>query len=214
MIGYLRGKLLRSERGFALVVVSETQQGGGVGYEVVVPQSESYLLLKEGQDIELFIYTHVREDAFELYGFLTPQEKTLFLDALSVNGIGPKAGMNLLSFAEPSIFIQAVLQKNHDFLTQIPGIGKKTAERIVVELYDRLKKKYKEPLASVQPKIPLSEGNENLIQEAKEVLLGLGFKEAAVDRAIEKVYRDHFASEKSKGGLRVEDFVRLSLQQV
>src|SRR4051794_28334844 len=114
MIGYLRGRILEHAEGRMIVVVttgsaslSDSEQGG-VGYSVAVPQSPSYLGLLPGKWAELYVHTHVREDALDLHGFATLMEKELFLALLGVNGIGPKVALAILSASEPSELVQAI----------------------------------------------------------------------------------------------------------
>src|SRR4051812_48617089 len=136
MIGYLYGEILENSEGKILIGVGDKANSGLVGYSVSVPQNSDYSSLTPGQKIAFHIYSHVREDAFDLYGFFSRLEKSLFLILLNVNGIGPKSGLGILSAAEPSRLIGAILEDDQAFLTHIPGIGKKTAERMVVELRD------------------------------------------------------------------------------
>ena len=112
-----------------------------VGYSVNVPRNSQYELLPNGKVIELFIHTHVREDQLDLYGFATKSEKELFLTLLSVNGIGPKGALSILSGADTSQLVQAIIEGDKALLTKLPGVGKKTAERMVLELSDSLRKK-------------------------------------------------------------------------
>ena len=110
----------------------------GIGYRVFIPLSTFYDLADEGSSVFLNIFTAVREDAIHLYGFRTPEEKNLFELLLSVNGIGPKLAINLLSGIASADFIRAVFTEDRQTLTKIPGVGKKMAERIILELRDRV----------------------------------------------------------------------------
>jgi Holliday junction DNA helicase RuvA subunit len=140
MIGYLSGKILERSDGKILIAMG-TPDTGVVGYTVQVPESQGHIGLIAGSSAELFIYTHVREEALDLYGFRTAAEKDLFLTFLSVSGIGPKGALGILSGAEAGDLVQAILKADKAFLGRIPGIGKKTAERIVLELADKIRKK-------------------------------------------------------------------------
>jgi len=111
----------------------------GVGYDVLVPLSTFYSLGEPGSPVTLRIYTHVREDALQLYGFLTPLEQELFERLITVSGIGPKVALAVLSGIESADLVRAIRQGDIARLTSIPGIGRKTAERLVVELKDRLR---------------------------------------------------------------------------
>ena len=132
MIARLRGKLLEKQPNRIVVDV------GGVGYDVAVPLSTFYGLGEPGADVALRVHTHVREDALALYGFATALELDLFERLIGISGIGPKVGLAVLSGIEPIELIGAVERGDLARLTAIPGIGKKTSERIVLELKDRL----------------------------------------------------------------------------
>lgn len=132
MIAFLRGRILDKQPNRVIVDVQ------GVGYEVSVPLSTYYDLGEAGAEAELRIYTHVREEALQLYGFLTEQERQVFERLISISGIGPKLAIAVLSGMDSSDLIAAVQRADVARLTGIPGIGKKTAERIVLELKDRL----------------------------------------------------------------------------
>ena len=110
----------------------------GVGYEVIVPLSTYYGLGDEGADVSLRVHTHVREEALQLYGFRTPLEQQLFERLISISGIGPKLAIAVLSGIEPGELVAAVQRADVARLTRVPGVGKKTSERIVLELKDRL----------------------------------------------------------------------------
>ena len=110
----------------------------GVGYDVLVPLSTMYVIGDPGSRMALRIYTHVREDALQLFGFATPLEQALFERLISVSGIGPKLALSVLSGIEPAELSRAIRSSDIARLTRIPGVGRKTAERLVVELKDRL----------------------------------------------------------------------------
>src|SRR5579863_7733506 len=132
MIAFLRGKLLEKHPNQVIV------ETAGVGYDVVIPVSTFSALPDSGAEVALRIHTHVREDTLALFGFLTPEEKLLFEKLISVSGIGPKLAITALSgLATPSL-ISAIRNSSVEHLVRIPGIGKKTAERIVLELKDKL----------------------------------------------------------------------------
>jgi Holliday junction DNA helicase RuvA len=112
----------------------------GIGYRIFVPLTTFYELPETGQSISLNIYTHVKEDALHLFGFHTPEDQNIFQMLISVSGIGPKLALNILSGIPSREFIQAITQGNLNRLVAIPGVGKKTAERMVLELKDKLLK--------------------------------------------------------------------------
>ena len=132
MIAHLRGRVL--EKGPTRIVVDVA----GVGYDVSVPLSTFYGLGEPGSEVALRIHTHVREDALALYGFATDLEQTLFERLIGISGIGPKVALAVLSGIEPPELIRAIERSDLARLTAIPGVGKKTSERIVLELKDRL----------------------------------------------------------------------------
>ena len=132
MIAHLRGRIFAKQPNRVVVDVS------GVGYDVFVPLSTFYGLGDVGAEVSMRIHTHVREDALVLYGFSTTLEQDLFERLISVSGIGPKVALSVLSGIEPHELIRAVELKDVTRLTAIPGVGKKTAERIVLELTGRL----------------------------------------------------------------------------
>jgi Holliday junction DNA helicase RuvA len=132
VIAHLRGSILEKYPNRIVIDVN------GVGYDVFVPLSTFYGLGEPGGAVALRIHTHVREDAFLLYGFATPLEQELFERLIGVSGIGPKVGLAVLSGIEPQELIRAIERGDLARLTAIPGVGKKTSERIVLELKDRL----------------------------------------------------------------------------
>jgi Holliday junction DNA helicase RuvA len=132
MIAFLRGRVLDKQPNRIVVDVS------GVGYEVQVPLSTFYEVGEEGADVTLRVYTHVREDALQLYGFITDLERQIFERLIGISGIGPKLAIAVLSGLDSREVILAIQRADVARLTGIPGIGKKTAERIVLELKDRL----------------------------------------------------------------------------
>jgi holliday junction DNA helicase RuvA len=132
MIALLRGVLIEKHPNQAIV------ETGGVGYDVTIPVSTFTHLPDAGKEVKLRIHTHVREDAFSLYGFLTQDEKAMFEKLIGVSGIGPKLAVTILSGLAAPDLINAIRRGELDRLVRIPGIGKKTAERLVLELRDKL----------------------------------------------------------------------------
>jgi Holliday junction DNA helicase RuvA len=132
MIAHLSGKLLSKQANSVIVDVS------GVGYEVTIPLSTFYDLEDLGSTVQLRIYTHVREDALQLYGFKTARERELFLKIISVTGIGPKLGITLLSGMSADEMVASIRTNNLARLTLIPGVGRKTAERLIMELREKV----------------------------------------------------------------------------
>jgi Holliday junction DNA helicase RuvA len=132
MIAELKGTLLRRSPAGVIVDV------GGVGFSLLVPLSTFRELGDEGSDTHLFTYLHVREDALDLFGFFTEAERSIFRELISVSGIGPKLALAVLSGLSPEIFHRAVIEEDMGLLTSVSGIGKKTAQRMIVELKERL----------------------------------------------------------------------------
>lgn len=184
MIGSLRGKLLLVENQSALIEVA------GVGYEVEMPASA---LSKLNQEDEVFVYIQhvVREDAELLYGFPDAVSRSLFRALIKVNGVGPKMAIAVLSTFDVASFITAVLEGNARALQNIPGVGKKTAERLVVELKDRLKD-FAHDSGSSTPSV--NQGTDNFA-EAVAALCALGYRENDAVRYAKAVYKDGMTTE-------------------
>jgi len=192
MIGFLSGEILQSQvTQMGKLLVGLGNDGNRVGYTVLVPRSVSYSRLKTGDPIELYIHTHVREDALDLFGFQTQNEKDLYLILLSVNGIGPKVALGMLSHAEPQQIANVILEKDKAFLNKIPGIGKKTAERIILELSEPIRKHFKFDTKPSQLGLGATSAkmeNQSIAYEAREALVGLGYKDAVAGKLIDDVY--------------------------
>jgi holliday junction DNA helicase RuvA len=176
MIAFLRGRVHDKQPNRVTVDV------GGVGYEVHVPLSTFYNVGDEGEDVSLRVYTHVREDALQLYGFLTDLERQLFERLIGISGIGPKLAIVVLSGMETRELLTAVQRADVARLTTIPGIGKKTAERIVLELKDRLTQ-IAVP-AATGPAAPPSSADQ-LRTDLLSALLNLGYHRQQAEKAID-----------------------------
>lgn len=178
MIAYLRGRILEKHPQRVIVDV------GGVGYDVQVPLSTFYNLGDAGADVTLRVHTHVREDAFSLFGFATMLELELFERLISINGVGPKLALAVLSGIDAGELVRAVRLQDVARLVTIPGVGKKTAERIALELKDRLPKGLQADVT--KPRLPQDELKDDVIS----ALLNLGYQRAAADKVIEKASAD------------------------
>jgi Holliday junction DNA helicase RuvA len=152
----------------------------GVGYDVQVPLSTFYNLGDPGAAVTLRVHTHVREDAIALFGFATPLELELFERLIGINGVGPKLALAVLSGIEPAELVRAIRLQDVARLTTIPGVGKKTAERIALELKDRLPKGLQVDVA--RPRSPEDELQDDVIS----ALLNLGYQRSAAEKAIER----------------------------
>ena len=170
MIAHLRGRLLSKTPQTAVV------EAGGVGYEVTISIPTFTALPGEGNEVSLLVYTHVREDALALFGFTTATEKRLFEKLLSISGIGPKLAVTVLSGLPPERLIAAIHSQDHATLTRIPGVGKKTAERIVLELKDKLQELA--PASGTRAATPVSE-------DVLSALVNLGYQRAAAQKGVE-----------------------------
>jgi len=175
MIALLRGTLLEKHPNQAIV------EAGGVGYDVIIPVSTFTHLPEAGAEVRLRIHTHVREDALSLYGFLTQDEKALFEKLISVTGIGPTLAVKVLSGVAAPELISAIQRSEVERLVRIPGVGKKTAERLVLELRDKL------PAVTGAEPAPPAAALSPVDQDVLSALLNLGCArpqaEAAVRRA-------------------------------
>jgi len=171
MIAHLRGRLLAKHPNQAVV------EAGGVGYDLTISVPTFSELPAVGSEVALFVYTHVREDALALYGFLRPAEKKLFERLISVSGIGPKLAITILSGMAADDMVAALRAGDAARLTRIPGIGKKTAERMVLELRDKL-----EGLAAA-PTAPPS-GVSAVEEDVLSALMNLGYSRPSAERAL------------------------------
>jgi Holliday junction DNA helicase RuvA len=173
VIAHLRGTILEKQPNRVVVDV------GGVGYDVAVPLSTFYGLADTGGQVTLRVHTHVREDAISLFGFATALELDLFMRLIAISGIGPKVGLAVLSGIEPAELISAIQRGDLARLTAIPGVGKKTSERIVLELKDRLPK--------AQPALAAAEGAEPpaLRDDLLSALMNLGYHRPLAEKAVD-----------------------------
>src|SRR5512141_3139290 len=175
MIAHIRGTILEKHPNQVIV------ESGGVGYDVTIPISTYSALPEVGAEVRLRIHTHVREDALSLFGFLTRDEKTLFEKLIGVSGIGPKLAVTVLSGLPTAELIASIRQGQSDNLVRIPGVGKKTAERIVLELRDKL-----DLLAAGVPAAPPAASLSALEQDVLSALLNLGCARPAAEAAVRK----------------------------
>lgn len=174
MIARLSGTLL--DKALQRLVVDVA----GVGYEVLVPLSTYYAIGDTGAPVTLRIHTHVREEALQLFGFLTPLEIALFERLIGVNGIGPRLALAVLSGIEPPELVRAIRAADLARLTRIPGVGRKTAERLVVELKDRLPEVAGEAVAAAPEAAP------GVRDDLLSALGNLGYQRAAAEKAVDR----------------------------
>ena len=197
MIAHLKGVLFKKTTQSIIIDV------GGVGYEVSVPLSTFYSLPETDESVSLQIHTHVKDDSLTLFGFNTSLEKALFLMLVSVSGIGPKLSVNILSGMGPQDLLEAIAHGDAIRLQAIPGIGKKTAERIALELKDRASMTLGE--MDISPR-PVSRGKDRaVIEDALSALMNLGYPPKSAKMAIEK------AKSRAKD-MTLEDLIREALR--
>lgn len=175
MIALLRGTLIEKHPNQAIV------EAGGVGYDVSIPVSTFTRLPDTGTEVRLRIHTHVREDALSLYGFLTQDEKALFEKLISVSGIGPTLAVKILSGLSASNLILHIRRGEVDRLVKIPGVGKKTAERMVLELREKMPAP-----AGEEPETPAAETLSPIDQDVLSALLNLGCARPQAEAAVRK----------------------------
>jgi len=186
VIGYLRGRLA-SKHPPALVI-----DVAGVGYELEAPMSTFYQLPEVGEDIQLFTHLVVREDAHLLYGFASESERRLFRDLLRVSGVGPKIGLALLSGMNVESFLLCVESQDVESLVRVPGIGRKTAERLVVEMRDRIRALEEAPAAAARAVGGSATGP---AAEAYAAMVALGYRPVEVTRLLKQVATQDRATE-------------------
>ncbi len=196
MIGRLHGVLLEKQPPQLLLDV------GGVGYEISAPMTTFYELPETGNEITLHTHLAVREDAHVLYGFLREQDRLLFRTLIKVSGVGPKLALAILSGMSADEFAGCVQNGDSALLTRLPGVGKKTAERLVVELKDRLKDWQGTTLStdiSTNRAAPASDA----LKDAISALVSLGYKPQEASRMVSQLESD---------GLASEELIRLALK--
>lgn len=204
MIAHLSGTLLSKQATSVILDVA------GVGYEVTIPLSTFYDLEDAGSKVQLRIYTHVREDALQLYGFKSARERELFLRLISVSGIGPKLGITLLSGMSADEIIASIRTNNLARLTSVPGIGRKTAERLVIELRDKVASLSAEELeedSGTTPSTVTTPTEDSVRSDALSALHNLGYQRGPAEKAVTAAIAEG-------GDLSVESVLRTSLRKL
>ncbi len=200
MIGRIKGFLLEITPPDIVVVVQ------GIGYELQVPMITLYRFPELGKPVNLYTHFVVREDAQLLYGFSELEERSLFRELIKINGIGPKLGLAILSGIEANIFVKVVRTNDVASLQRLPGIGKKTAERLIIEMRDRLKDWHIDmPETSEAPRHTSFLRLDKATREAESALVALGYKPKEAIRAIKAVAED---------GLSSQELIRQALKQM
>ncbi|MCW9013238.1 MAG: Holliday junction branch migration protein RuvA [Gammaproteobacteria bacterium] len=197
MIGRLRGKIIQKQPPQLLIDVQ------GVGYEVDAPMSTFYQLPNIGEDVILHTHLVVREDAQLLYGFASESERSLFRNLIKINGVGAKLALTILSGMNAEEFVHCVHDNDTAALVRLPGIGKKTAERLIIELRDKLKDALPESSTAIPAGSRGSAPASSPSGDAVSALVALGYKPQEASRMVRSVGAD---------GLGTEDIIRLSLQ--
>jgi holliday junction DNA helicase RuvA len=193
MIATLRGKLTHKA---PTSVILET---GGIGFQALIPVSSFNKLGEIGDEVQLLTYLHVREDALQLFGFISAEERQLFLSLISVTGIGPKLAQGILSGITVNDFKSAIQHQDIPALTRIPGIGRKTAERLILELRDKS--------STWGEGNQVTEGKPKIHDEAVLALISLGYKRNSVENVIQKLVKEDPA-------LRIEEVIRRALREL
>ncbi len=204
MIAHLSGTLREKQATSVILDVA------GVGYEVTIPVTTFFNLEEPGSQVQLRIYTHVREDTLQLFGFRTPRERELFTLLISVTGIGPKSGIAMLSGMSADEIVTAIRTNNLARLTSIPGVGKKTAERLVIELRDKMAALSSPALdAEIEAGAGLAAApsEDALREDTLSALTNLGYQKALAEKAITQAAQEG-------GDLSVELLLRRSLRHL
>ncbi|MBA3660871.1 MAG: Holliday junction branch migration protein RuvA [Gammaproteobacteria bacterium] len=200
MIGLIRGIILEKQPPQLIVDVQ------GLGYEVDAPMSTFYHLPDVGTEVTLYTHFVVREDAHLLFGFYTQDERVLFRTLLKVNGVGPRLALAILSSITSDEFVRMVLNNDSGSLVKLPGVGKKTAERLIIEMRDKLSNWYQAenkalPLDALTP----TNTRHSILQDAISALVSLGYKQQEANRTVTKVDNGYAAS---------EELIRLALREI
>jgi Holliday junction DNA helicase RuvA len=193
VIAQVRGRLLRKEPQEAVVDV------GGVGYRVAIPLSTFYRIGEPGDEVTLLTHTHVREDALALFGFLTAAEQALFERLIGVSGVGPRLALSILSGIEAPDLVAALRSSDVVRLTRIPGVGKKTAERLVLELKDKMA-----GLAAAEEAAPAASPAASPKEDLVSALVHLGYSRTEAEKGVDRALKE--------GEGRFEDLLRRTLR--
>ena len=197
MIGHLRGIIMEKYPPYLLLEV------GNIGYELTAPLSTFYNLPASQEETLLYTHLSIRDDTQTLYGFHNERDRRLFRALIKVNGVGPKMALVILSGIDPNEFIHCVLNQNIDQLIRIPGVGRKTAERLIIETKDGLSRWYARDTSSQTDNFLLSQSQS--IQDAISALITLGYKPQEAKRAVNAI---------QKPELTIENLIRLALKRL
>lgn len=199
MIAHIQGRLHFKSPEYLIVDID------GLGYQIQVPLTTFYDLPDAGSTVALHVHTHVRKDALQLYGFQSLEEKTLFVQLMSVAGIGPRLAVNILSGITPAELAETIHQGDLARLVSIPGVGRKTAERMMVEMRDKL------PAVALGQEVAAQVGlaaSDGIVEDALSALLNLGYKKGVAQRAIKE------AQGRIQGKVSLEKLLKESLRSL
>ena len=199
MIGRLQGLLLEKQPPELLVDVS------GVGYDVMAPMSTFYQLPALGAEVILHTHFSVSENAQQLFGFYLKEDRALFRQLIKVNGVGPKMALGIMSGMESDDFVRCVRDNNVTALVKVPGVGKKTAERLIIEMRDRLGDWHLSGASPVTALPSAQKQSNDMVSEAESALIALGYKPVEAAKAVSGVLNQHSVE-------RCEDIIRLALR--
>jgi len=200
MINQLRGIIIEKQPPLLVLDVN------GVGYEINAPMSTFYGLPEINQTVTLFTQLIIREDAHQLYGFINKTERSLFKTLLKVNGVGPKVALAILSTVTPDAFVQSIMDNNTAALVKLPGIGKKTAERLIIEMRDRLEDWFEDlPVTAAFTHESSIINTPSNLTEAISALITLGYKQHEAQKAVKAV---------AKPEMKSEDIIRGALRSI
>ena len=194
MIGSLIGLIKEKKPSLLLLEVN------GVGYEIHVPLSTSFQLPKNGESAYLLTHLVVREDQHTLYGFATEEERKLFRTLIKISGVGAKMALTILSGINVNGFVQSVINEDIDTLVHLPGIGKKTAERLIVEMKDRI-----DGITDNLESSPSTTSETSIAVEARNALVNLGYKNSEAKKILDNI---------DTNGLSVEELLRQALKSL
>jgi Holliday junction DNA helicase RuvA len=196
LINYLKGTLEYADEGSLIIEVN------GVGYKLAVPLSAMEKLPPLGGELKIYTYLQVKEDELCLYGFLSKEEQSVFEKLITVSGIGPKGAINILSVLSPMDIYMAIVSADIKLLSSVSGIGKKTAQRIVLELKDKMGNL---PVMDLNELQTVSLENNGLVEDALSALMALGYKRAEALQAVRQVYTE---------GMELEAVIKASLKKL
>lgn len=202
MIGFIRGILLEKDAPFILVDIN------GIGYELQAPMTTFFQLPSINDSVMLYTHFSVSENAQQLFGFISKKDRDLFRLLIKVSGVGPKMAVGILSM-ESDDFIRCVMEDNITKLTKVPGVGKKTAERLLIEMRDKLKAWQSAPIFDMQSPdgtVGSLESHKDWVIEAESALVALGYKPVEASKSVSRVMQDNITSS--------EELIRAALKSM